>query len=118
MLDMFFIIGTILGFIFLIIGQKWKIGWGFLIALILFIAMGIGLLSTGLETYDNAPILMQDLNETATQITFSTTTTLADLSGAAENQIVYIIGLFYIVLGLVFAFLAIKTATDNKAARQ
>ena len=114
---MFFYIGTLLGFIFFIIGQKLFSAWGFFIALILFITIGIGLLSTGWETYDDSPILIGDINSTATQITFQTTTYEADLSGTAENQIVYVIGLFWIILGLVFTFLAMKTAASNKAAQ-
>jgi len=117
MMDMFFYIGTLLGFIFFIIGQKLFSAWGFFIALILFITIGIGLLSTGWETYDDSPILIGDINSTATQITFQTTTYEADLSGTAENQIVYVIGLFWIILGLVFTFLAMKTAASNKAAQ-
>lgn len=114
---MFFYIGTILGFIFFIIGQKLFSAWGFFIALVLFITIGIGLISTGWETYDNSPILIDDLNATTTQITFQTTTHLADLGGTTANQIVYIIGTFYIVLGLVFTFLAMRTAADNKDAQ-
>ena len=75
------------------------------------------MLSTGWETYDDSPILIGDINSTATQITFQTTTYEADLSGTAENQIVYVIGLFWIILGLVFTFLAMKTAASNKAAQ-
>jgi len=117
MLDIFFFIGTILAFVFVIIGQKTYSAWGYFIALILFITMGIGLLTTGYETYDNGNILISDINSTATQITFSTITYTADLAGNAVSQIVYILGTFYIVLGLIFAFLAIKTAADNRAAQ-
>jgi len=115
MLDMFFIIGTILGFVFFLIGQKLYSSWGYFIALILFITMGIGLLTTGWVTYDNAGILLSDINSSATQITFQTTTFPADLSGDTSSQIVYVLGIFYIVLGLVFTFLAIKNTTANKA---
>ena len=117
MLDMFFYIGTILGFIFFIIGQKLFSAWGFFIAVVLFITIGIGLVSTGWETYDNSPILIEDINSTATQINFQTTTYDANISGNASNQMVYVIGHFWIVLGLVFTFLAMKTAASNKAAQ-
>jgi len=116
MLDMFFYIGTILGFIFFIIGQKLFSAWGYFIALVIFIVIGIGLVSTGWETYDNSPILINDFNANATQITFQTTTYDANISGTASNQMVYVIGHFYIILGLVFTFLAMKTASDNKEA--
>jgi len=117
MLDVFFFIGTILAFLFVLIGAKTYSAWGYFIALILFIAMGIGLLTTGFDTYDNGAIIITDLNATVTQVTFSLLNYSADLSGNASSQIVYIIGLFYIVLGLIFSFLAIKQAADNKSAQ-
>ena len=117
MLDIFFFIGTILAFLFVLIGAKTYSAWGYFIALILFITMGIGLLTTGYDTYDNGAILISDLNSSATQVTFQTLTYTADLSGNASSQIVYVIGLFYIVLGLIFSFLAIKQAADNKSAK-
>lgn len=118
MLDLFFIIGTILAAAFVLYAQANFSAWGFFIALILFITMGIGLLETGYQTQDNARILIEDLNATATQITFGTTTHNADLSGTAEEQVVFVIGTFYIILGIVFAFLAMQTATENRSARK
>ena len=118
MLDLFFIIGTILAFIFVLYSQANFSAWGYFIALILFMTIGIGLIETGYETQDKAEILIEDVNATATRVTFGTTTHDADLGGSAAEQIVYIIGSFYILLGLVFAFVAMQTATDNRSARK
>lgn len=118
MLDLFFIIGTVLAGVFVLYAQANYSAWGYFIALILFITMGIGLLETGYETQDKATILIQDINSTATQITFGTTIHEADLEGTAAEQIVYILGTFYIILGAVFLFLAMKTAAVNRDARK
>jgi len=117
MLDLFFYIGSVIMVICFLVGQKLFSAWGFFIAAVIIIILGIGLQTTGFETYDNSTILIEDINSTATQVTFQTTTYDANLSGNAGEQIVYSIGLFYIVLGLVFTFLAIKSAADNKAAQ-
>ncbi len=117
MLDIFFIIGTILAGAFVIYAQANFSAWGYFIALILFITMGIGLIETGWETQDSAEILIEDLNSTTTRITFGTTTFESDINGSAVNQIVFIIGTFYIILGAVFLFLAMKTAASNRAAK-
>jgi len=118
MLDTFFIIGTILAFVFVLIGSKQSSAWGYFVALILFIVMGIGLLTSGWETHSNAPILVQDLNSSATIITFQITTYTADLYGTAVTQIIYVLGTFYVVIGTILAFLSMQIARENKIAKE
>lgn len=118
MLDTFIILGSVLAIIFLFAGKKWLSGWAYFIAAILFLTVGMGLFVTGYQTFDNAPITISDANSTSTIITFELLTTNPVLDGTPNEQIVFVIAIFYITLTLILVFLAIDQRTKNKAAKE
>lgn len=118
MLDVFIFIGTFLALFFVIVGQKWFSGWAFFISAVLFLVIGMGVFVTGWETQSKSPILIQDINASAQQITFEVNRFAPDLGGDPVSQLVYTIAVFYIGLSLVFIFLAIQQGTKNRDAKK
>ena len=117
MLDVFIILGTILALIFLFAGRKFFSGWAYFISAILFLTIGMGIFVTGYQTFDNSPITITKDSSIITTITFELTTTNPILEGTPDQQIVFVIAIFYTVLTLILIFLAIEQNIKNKAAK-
>lgn len=110
------IIGSFgLALIFLIVGRLTTNSVGGLFAgAVLFILIGVGLLGTGWQTYDNAPIQI-DSSENPTVVTFTILTYPATLEA---NPTLYFFGVACVIMALALILMSLREQRTNAIAKQ
>ncbi|KKL58899.1 hypothetical protein LCGC14_2220700 [marine sediment metagenome] len=115
MLDIFIWLGILLGIFFLLLGKHWMHEWPFYVSAGIFLIVGSGILLTGWETQENSPIIIQDINSTAQQVTFTVQSFDATIE---DNPILVLLGTVFVGFGLVFVFMGMEESGRNRAIRE
>lgn len=93
-----------------------KSGGLYFVAALFFLISGIGILGTGWQTYSASSFTITDISSTVTVVTPTPLQTLATLNGTPEQQVVFGIGLLFIVMGVFVIYLSVLERQKNVAA--
>ncbi|MBR9701815.1 hypothetical protein GOV13_02745 [Candidatus Pacearchaeota archaeon] len=127
MLDVFIILGLILGIFFLLLGKQWMHEWPFYLSAGIFLIIGAGILLTGWETFDLGNSFIISEVVTGTSGCVDTVDGFCELiqtqiklfpATLEENPLLLLLGTIFVAFGLVFVFLGLEEAGRNKAARE
>ncbi|MFW6275103.1 MAG: hypothetical protein ACOC2M_00555 [bacterium] len=117
MLDLFVFSGSILAILFAFYGNTQFKPWAIFFSAMLFIMIALGLLLTGYETYDHAPITVNRLNSETHTIEFSTNTHTPNINGNWDERILYIYSIVTLIVGAFMGVVAGREANYNRLAK-
>lgn len=118
MQDILLIFAIVVGSVSFIYGKSSYAPWALFVAAFFFFIAGIGILQTGWETYDGASFTRTINSSTLETYTFTPVTTLASLSGDADNQLLFLAGNLFIVFTFAFIAMGAWEASKNRDAKQ
>lgn len=116
MLDFFIIVGLLLGTVLLLFGSKNHLWYLLLFSSVFFLAVGVGVLGTGLQTYVGGNIGVTQVSSTFDDINFSTVSYESNLD-SDNNTIVFAAGWLFFALGAAVALLSLKEAAETREAK-
>ncbi len=116
MLESFIFLGILVGIVLLLFGAKNHLWYLMLFSSIFFLAVGLGVLGTGWETYLGGNVGITSISSTVDVIDFNTIRYPANVVND-NNTIVFVAGWLFFAMGIAITLLSLKEAALTREAK-